>query len=42
MLSKLLPAELQKSGERGRMYALQHMTRKANLPVLVKLVRSVQ
>ena len=42
MLSKLLPAELQRAGERGRMYALQHMTRKANLPVLVKLVRSAR
>jgi glycosyltransferase involved in cell wall biosynthesis len=41
LLSKLPTSELEKFGERGRIYALQHMTRKANLPVLVKLVKSM-
>jgi glycosyltransferase involved in cell wall biosynthesis len=42
LLSQQPVGELETFGERGRSYALQHMTRKANLPQLVSLIESMQ
>jgi glycosyltransferase involved in cell wall biosynthesis len=41
-LSRQPAGELEKFGERGRNYALQHMTRDANLPGLINLIESVR